>query len=526
MIIDSAELESSAPRDYDICIVGAGAAGITLAKQFFDTPLKVALVESGGYDYELDTQNLYSGESVGFNALPLQYNRLRFLGGSTNHWNGNIWPLFPADLAPRPWLCPKGWPISYSAIEPYYAHACELVEMEGPPSWDPDELKDITQRLYSQPSLIDQPGLARVIWQHSPPTRFGSRYRDELAASQNVDIILHANLMQIDCNEDVTAVEGIQVKSLTGKPIGIRAKQFVLACGGIENARLLLLSDHQQKEGLGNSHDQVGRYFMDHPWSIMGKVALASSSDAENSQLRFNNAQGIVTTLTLSDELLAKHELPRVIAKLTPLERGKNSLRRIVRRHWRESKQDWNASESIAAGIKGLLGDSIELGRDLATNVGLIDSEYAHIIGVFETYPYANSRVTLSDQTDALGLRRSRLDWRFDPRQGEASARAWRLLGEQFSATGLGRIQFEAFESFNNPEQQRFNQSCHHSGTTRMSADPVDGVVDPNLKVHGINNLYVAGSSTFTAAGVANPTLTIVAMALRLADHLRDQHVS
>ena len=264
MLIDCREIENDQLLSCDICIIGAGAAGITIARSYLSSGYTVCLMESGDFKADTATQSLYKGWTV-FNDQPeretyLHGSRLRYFGGSTNHWAGWCRPLDPIDFIKRDWVEHSGWPINESDIKPNYYKAADIVEIDPFRDFD-NEGRDCS----GDRAVIDSENVCSKFFHFSPPTRFGLKYRSELVDAKNIKVCVNANAVRISLNESGNKVDNVKFETLTGVNFTVAAKIFVLATGGVENARILLLSDNVQKNGIGNSHDQLGRYFMDHP---------------------------------------------------------------------------------------------------------------------------------------------------------------------------------------------------------------------------------------------------------------------
>jgi choline dehydrogenase-like flavoprotein len=236
----------------------------------------VCVLESGGFEFEEDTQSLYVGPSVGtvlnHGAPYLRSSRLRFFGGSTNHWAGWCRPLDANDFEKRDWVADNGWPFPKSELDPYYGQAAELCQLQRR-----DESSELEGRPWFPRAKNSRVLVKRI--RFSPPTCFGKAYRAELVQAENVHLFLHANVVDIVTNREGSAVAGLEVKSLKGKALRVEANVFVLAAGGIENARLLLFSDTVQRQGLGNDHDLVGKFFMEHPHLVAGSICITRGGE-------------------------------------------------------------------------------------------------------------------------------------------------------------------------------------------------------------------------------------------------------
>ena len=271
MHIDAHTLEDGAELEGDVCIVGAGAAGIALAMQLSASSLRVLLLEGGGFDLEAPVQALYRGEIVGRPYYPLEAARLHYFGGTTGHWGGYCAPLDPIDFTTRSWVPHSGWPISHQSLDPFYARAHDVLDL-GPYDYRPTFWQARDARRESLP--LDPAVVENKMWQFSPPTRFGSKYRSAIVSSANVHLYTHANVVEIACNEAATAVDSLRIRQLDGREQRVRAKQVVLACSTMQNIRLLLASNGRVPAGIGNAHDMVGRYFLEHLEMPTGRAAI------------------------------------------------------------------------------------------------------------------------------------------------------------------------------------------------------------------------------------------------------------
>lgn len=497
MLIDLRQLAGDERFDGDVCVVGAGAAGISLARELAARGRSVILVESGGFEYEQATQALYGGEESGTlldgQGQYLASTRLRYFGGTTNHWNGWCRPLDAEDFSVRPWVADVGWPLTRADLEPYYRRASPVVQISP---------FDYEERTAGMPPKLfgGADELFDTCYFHlSPPTRFAALYRAELEESDRVRVLLHANLRRLDVDPASGHVRGAEVARIDGATFAVGARHYVLATGGIENARLLLAASDARPNGLGNDHDQVGRHFMDHPFLQIGYAVLPYwryiiGRNYERSWVR-SRSNFIHGVLRLKPEVQTREELLNGVVIFQPLTGAQ--------------------SRPLAADIAGFVKDQHLLRGEQEPRPG--STYFGWVLVHGEQSPNPESRVTLADETDALGMRRARLDWRLREQDKRSLMRLGELVAGRLGVHGHGRVRFLASDE---DLWSRTQWSFHHMGTTRMHADPRLGVVDADCKVHGVDNLFVAGSSVFPTVGVSNPTFTIVALALRLADHL------
>lgn len=522
MLADSRQLPDGQVLDADVCIVGGGPAGITLALELAGGPLKVILLESGGMTPDDATQDLYAGPNLGFQYDPLDEARLRFLGGSSNHWAGNCMPLTPVDFETRDWMPHSGWPIGYDDLHDYYMRAQPYLEL---PTERPYDFDFWAEKLGGTVLPVAPELLTNVGVNKSPPTAFGFTYEDRLAAAPNVTVYLHANVLELETDDTASTVTGVRCACIDGPRFGVRAKRFVLAAGGIEIPRLLLLSDRVQKAGLGNGNDLVGRFFADHA-AIRPVMRILLSRDVAELGLytepSFFDAGALIGTLASSDALLRREEIGGFVFHLFPdaASPGEHSLVRLLRSFRRGDAPPYLSTE-IGNVLTDLDGATNALAKWSGSEAGVFDRDWLGPWLTFECVPNPDSRVLLVDETDRFGQRRIGLDWQLTETEMRTVKRATEILAQEVGRLGLGRSWTTALrEDYTWPGYVA--RGKHHCGTTRMSDDPKTGVVDADCRVHGVSNLFVASSSVFPTHGYANPTLTIVAMSIRMADLFRD----
>lgn len=467
----------------DVCIVGAGAAGITMAREFVGTSLQVVLLESGGLTPDAQTQALYTGDVLGQPYFPLDAARTRCFGGTTHQWTGECRPLDAQDFEARDWVPYSGWPFGLDELLPFYHQAQSICQL-GPYGYTAEDWRGDGVR----PIAIDSARITSCAFQYSPPTRFGDVYREQLQRARNVVTYLGANVVELTAPSNAQQVSTARVVCLSGTNFRVAARAFVLATGGIENARLLLLSDGTQPGGLGNTHDLVGRYFMEHLYmdtaaELRTRKGVISDFYTAGHAVHGRRVRGV---LALHPDVRKREQLTNYCAVIVAPGTGRRSLPR-----------------TLAAKARAMFAPRTYF-----------------IKNVMEQAPNPESRITLGAQRDALGCRRVELRWRTSAIDKFTAHRAHAILGEALSRGGVARLT-SLMGSEVDPWPTRLRGARHHMGTTRMHTDPRRGVVDADCRVHGIHNLYVAGSSVFPTSGAANPTLTIVALALRLAAHLR-----
>lgn len=510
MFVDARTLTDGSRLDADLAIIGAGPAGISIARAMAAPGTRICIVESGGLTPEPEIQALYQGENAGI-AYPLAATRLRQFGGSSGHWGGYCRPLDPIDLEARDWVPMSGWPLGREALDPYWELASQAVETAPARYEDPDYWAAGT----GEPLVHWRCGRIRTrFFQFSPPTRFGERYRAELGQARDIQVLLHANVTRIAALPSAAAVDHLDVQTLSGRHHRVHARRYVLAAGGIENARLLLLSDDVMPDGLGNQHDMVGRCFMEHPhlggFADVVIADLARLPPIFRGQVVLDGRAARVSYVPHPDYLRRTRRL-NISFTMSPVADLRDDA---------ATRADASLAGQLdmLAAARPLLADEAPAPQPDAAAAGGVRMG----IGCScEQVPNPDSRVMLADDTDALGLRRTRLDWRLTEQDRRSLVGNIEALGAALAAAGIGRMRPRLADD--GLWEQAVAGGSHHLGTTRMSDDPARGVVDRNCRVHGIDNLYVAGSSVFPTGGAANPTLNILALAYRLVDHLEGE---
>lgn len=526
MIRDGEGLASGARLPADVCILGAGAAGITLARELSGRGLRIVVLESGAETLEPEIQDLARGDSVGEplgfsdNPATLDSIRLRQLGGTTNHWSGYCRPMDEVDFEVRPALARSGWPITRAELDPWYQAAHEVMHL-GPYRFDWEYW---TEAQGAGEPLLDTDLVRTGVFQIRD-LRFGPVYRDELAAAQDIDVLLRTNAVDLLLDDGGDRVVEVRARTLGGVELTVADPQVVVvALGGIENPRLLLASNSQRPAGLGNEFDLVGRHFCEH-FAVPAAVGAAGNDPEALSALYEADTGAEEGSLRIKGELALTSAAVR--------EYGLLSL-----------------SAQVVVGDYALERPRVISGLGISEVAAVAEATGTQpphsslfLLATAEQELNPESRVRLGDRTDALGLPVVELDWQFTGKDRESILQGMALMGSELARTGVGRLQLtpgtvriERTDGIRpyvgglavdadaaDPEGFELGLGFHHMCTTRMAADPRDGVVDAQLRVHSVDNLYVAGSSSFGTAGAATPTYTLVALTLRLAEHLRTE---
>jgi choline dehydrogenase-like flavoprotein len=525
---DARRLPDSTTLEVDICIVGGGVAGITLARAMAGRGRSILLLDAGGNKPGGPDQVGAAGEVVGLSYTRPDQTRAFGLGGTSAIWTGWCRPLDPLDFQPRPWVPDSGWPFGTDELEPFYRRAQAECEV-GPLRYHAEDwAKPDRPRLPIDPQRIASP-----IYQFSPPTHWGRRYEASLRAAPDLRLLQHAHVTRLDLDDIGRRVGALHVTTLNRRSITVRAGRFVLAAGGIANPQLLLLSDHQQTHGLGNAHDLVGRYFADHPYFNASTLVL-DNPDATSLSLYEGQPDPhpeapdyhgkVLALLSMSEATQRRRQIVNAVFRFPEAfktHRAFSSSAVWSLNQLRRHAQQGRLPHRWPAHVGALLRDPLAVAQVVVRKLTLPPHpiEKRRPMRVFlESAPCRDSRITLADRTDRLGRRVPRLDWQLHNLDLASLATAHDEFDAALRDANLGHL--ERHFDFDRAWRAHLQHGHHPLGTTRMHVDPAHGVVDAHGRVHGLTNLYVAGSSVFPTAGSANPTLTIVALTLRLAEHL------
>jgi choline dehydrogenase-like flavoprotein len=544
MIADARTIPDGTVLETEVCIVGAGPAGITLARELRGHGVDVCILESGGLGPEPETGAFNEGDNAGIPYRPLHEVRTRAFGGSSTLWKvhlgpGSPWvrlrPLDPADLEERPWVPHSGWPFGMGELRPYLRRAEGIFGLAAhisPAAWSAND-----------PSPLGTGEFEEILFRFGPSSVFTEVHREELDLAERVLLYVHGTVIRLETDERGERVTQVLVATLAGTFFHVAARAFVLAAGGIENARLLLLSEGASGRGLGNEHDLVGRFFMEHLHTRTGIVVPANTKALArfpHDDIVLMEGAAVERRLALRPSVARDEGLLHAVVGLTPTRSTKHLRSIMVRRPPSAAVSSLKALRvGLLAGrrpeqVREHLGNALGAAKELGLAAGARlpwrvgervrrlrrrESDDEVLLGIdvmSEQAPNPDSRVTLSDKTDPLGLPRARLIWQLTPLDFRTLAGAQRLVEEAVRRCGLGR----GYSSLKERLPRDLHGGPHHMGTTRIHPDPRYGVVDVNCRVHGIENLYVAGSSVFPTGGFANPTLTLIALALRLGERI------
>jgi choline dehydrogenase-like flavoprotein len=553
MIVDARSLPDGHQLDADLCIVGAGPAGLTVAHELRDAGLSICIVESGPERPAPAYEALNLADAPNSDLAPPDDTRARALGGTAHRWDvftGGLGrrvrylPLSPIDLEPRPWVPDSGWPLTPADLAPHLDRARVIAGLPRR-ALEPSEAPTASRPLLP----LDPACIRTTIEWFGRPERFHTELPRALATEPGITVLTHATAVAIRTERIPGSVSGLSLRTLEGRRLGVRAHRFVLATGGIENARLLLASRDTHPEGIGNQHDLVGRYYVDHIKLVVAD--LVPTDPLLVDRLGFYDIHRaprppggasedreavIAGKLQLADRVQRDDRLLDAAVRLEPrppaaVVAAAAAGRRLLSdaRHRRPRASSLGSLLRSAPGLPALARLAAELAiaeRTARPSITHGWSRVAHPSRRYDRFqlelqlelaPNPANRVTLSPTVDPLGSPRAAITWRWGDLERHTIRRTIHHLAEAFATRHLAAVTLRDESAF---EVITPAGDHHPSGTTRMHPDPARGVVDADCRVHGIDNLYVTGSSVFPTVGYANPTLTIVALASRLAAHL------
>ncbi|KII28876.1 MULTISPECIES: GMC oxidoreductase [Pseudomonas] len=465
---------------YDFCIVGGGPAGITLALRLARYGWQVVLIEGGGHEYSLPSQDLYKCSSSGLNIYP-EETRLRYLGGTSNHWAGRCRPFEKSDFAVAPPVGLPGWPIAFSEIERNLPTAMAILDLPSDSGF-----KAINASLDATDFEADHFLL-------STPTRFAQKYAKELNETEGLDVFINCNCVDLEFDSQTGRIAAVVVSDYERRREPLKANQFILATGAIENARQLLNSQSLVAAGVVSKDGFVGRCFMEHLNVEMGTFILKDGQDKEPRQY-FTTDAFVTANRSGKGNVSAS-----LLAEVTTYGRSaaiKSFLENLMCDAGWAHKVDFVAKFNCP-------GDGV-------------------LTTMIEQFPSRNSRITLLDEQDELGMNKVNINWELSPEDRQTVKSIGLEVAKCFAEAGIGFVKLDDCV-YDVDLPLKVNPHAHHMGTTRMAATPEFGVVDENCKVFGTDNLYVAGSSVFATSGGCNPTMPLLQLALRLADYLNYQ---
>ncbi|MFL5616101.1 MAG: GMC oxidoreductase [Gemmatimonadaceae bacterium] len=487
--------------------------------EFKDAAQRVVILEGGGLEFESDSQALYDVAVAGASYTGAREGRFRVAGGSTTRWGGQALRLERSDFQVRDWVPNSGWPLEYEAITPYYDRAARFLGVNDgksdeallaefgitPPSFDPGAIKYHLSRWTTTPDL----------WK---------RYGTSIRAARNITLFLHANVTEAILDNEHARLSHVTALSLHGHRLSVRAQEVVICCGGLETPRLLLANRQQCSNGLGNDHGVVGRYLQDHAGAVVGTITPRDDAQIQHAfnlfhrnRIKYSIRCSAAAELQARERMLnASSSVMFIVDEDSAFAALKTAYRMVRSRS--VSTDLWRLAARVVA-------DPVTLALPIVSyvfrNRTYTPNARCRLALTVEQEPNPQSRVMLGRDVDQLGVPRLVVDWRLTDFTWLTVTRFLGILAREFEAVGVGSLVVDKWIAEKDAWRTKLVDHYHHIGTARMHVSPSKGVVDSECRVHGIANLSIASSAVFPTSGHSNPTLTILALSIRIADRLR-----
>ncbi len=527
----------------DVCVIGAGPSGITLSRELAAAGFEVLLLERGGADPTGPRVNPDTAMNIGI-PYQLAESRAFELGGALNIWRvstpiggglGRLREMDSNDFEHRAWVPFSGWPFAKDELLPFYQRARALFDFDWPPGFQEDWDADLESSVFSDK-------LRTRVFCFANPAVFPGELRRGLEHSDKVLVLINSTVVDIRCDYASSSVSAVKVMTAPDHAFTVQAQAYVLAAGGIENARLLLVSRSRFPKGFGNGRDLVGRFFMEHPHYASGRLVPrdpAVFAEPTHYDIQLQDGQPMQKKYSLGDDVVRREQLSRCVYRFEakPVNESVRTLRyseSAIRSLEAAGKLRRDLARGEVKAATSHVADTLRGAHHVArvgatravvkTGRRLGLSRYTQpqmfwIRAMAEQLPNPESRVGIDDRlVDRFGVPIATLDWRLGDHDMASMRRSQELLGQALLEAGHKKVD-SLLERDGLPPA--LSGGDHHMGTTRMHDSPRRGVVDRDCRMHGVGNFYIAGSSVFPTGGYANPTLTIVALAFRLADHLK-----
>lgn len=519
MIVDLARSDGITQLETELCVIGGGAAGIAIALEFLDAGTEVIVLESGGLRSGRESERFNDGDAVGLDRRSLTSGRARGLGGAMSLWAGQCLPLDPEALSDRPWVPHSGWPFPLAELEPFYRRAEKILRIQGcaydETVWDGFGVE--------RPSFdASRLGHRFSVW--CPRPHLGRLYRRALSESRSVRVLLNATATELVTTPGEQRFDSVLAAAPGANPLRVRARACVICTGAIENARLLLASAGANRDGIGNRHGLVGRFFQDHP---NGHCAVILGGEVARLQelygLFYRERVRYLPRLVLSPQA-QRAERVLCCAAHPVFHFGQDSGVEAARRVYRSARsgrrpEAWPQDLRLIARDLPRLA-AITRRRLMAGRSAGLGPIAVTLQTHAEQAPNPDSRVTLGRRRDALGVPVPVVTWKLTELDRRTASAMVATVAAEFGRRGLGEVRPAPWLAAPN-WREHLHDSIHQMGTTRLGEAPEASVVSADCEIHDVSGLFVAGASVFPAAGYVNPTLTIMALAIRLADHLK-----
>ena len=515
MRLDFSKAETPTEFDAEVCVIGAGAAGYTMARELAKSGVSVVMVAGGREGIHPAEQSLYEADVSGKPYVGHLEGRFRTDGGSTARWGGQLLPLEAQDFAVRDWIPHSGWPVDGAELEPFYRRALDLMGTET---------ENFDESVYAETGRTPPPfDPERVVvrfaqWSRGTRRNFAEFLRSEIDALP-VQVLLDAHVLRLI--EEGGRIVAVEIGAMGGRRGRVTARTFVLAAGGIENPRLLLAS------GVGNAHDLVGRFYQDHLSFVLGRFAPEDAPQVKAWFQPVYNSKGILRTIKLATTAKAQAEdrvlnVMALVAFPFPETSAPMAARRILAGLRGRPRRSPNPKDLLQALVGAPDLVRIAFNQIVLKRRAIPGRPAAELVINMEQAPNRESRITLADGEDALGVPRARIHWSLTELERRTLRAYVRTFDTEWRRMGMRPILWEPYALEETDDyHQVVGDIYHHIGGTRMAERPEEGVVDHDLRVFGVENLYIAGSSVFPTGGSSNPTLTLLALAFRLADRIK-----
>jgi choline dehydrogenase-like flavoprotein len=524
MFVDFADHPRSSTLTTDICLVGAGVMGLALATHLLrHTSRRIVLVEQGGLidtdalsevPEELNNGDIDSG---------IRHSRAQGFGGSSRRWGGEALPFLPTDLYARDANdLRNSWPLTFDELKPYYQMSADFLRLSSIPF----EADLWNNNLFNQWFGATQK-LEINFSKHSPIAYLANQYRSLFSRSRQATCLIHAKVVEILLDATGRRAQALRVRSAAGQEALLQAQMIVLCSGGIENPRLLLASKQGDRHGIGNQQDLVGRYYQDHVGFYGARLEPINFGLFKHLFASFlSGNQKYLPKLQLSQQHQLAHGFLNVTGNIA-VEDNDHSPLQIARRltNTLKSRQagsaDWNDVRRLVLSPQSFLP---VISSSLRGRVYFPYQANYFLIGNAESEPLWDSRILLSDLRDDHGMAKPLVQWRVSERTREALCAYFGAVKTTLEGAGIAKVIVTPFlHDPNLPWKQKGYSLYHHMGATRMAHSPREGVVDGHCRVHGVDNLYVAGTSVLPTGSASNPTFTALALTFRLGQHLVHQ---
>ena len=519
-ILDLEKSETPTTFSCEIAIVGAGAVGIAMAAELSRKGHNVLLLEAGGVSLETRSQDIYNNaRSSGFDLDGLHAGRFRLLGGTTNFWGGEHARFDPIVFEKRPWLNSDGWLIDRETLDSYYDRALSLIGMDG------DEASDAAVWKRAKTELPElSHGLELFFTRHVKILNFAKLFESDLGAAK-ITTVVHANVIGLEPDPAGGRISRIHMRTFGGRKATVSAERIVLACGTIEISRLLMLPFIDGRETPWHRNPWLGRGYIDHIDTTAAQVKPRNSKTFHDLfENIFFDGFKYNPKIKLLESVQRERRLVGVAGAFlfrTTYQENAQNLRLFVRSIL-DGRLPPNLRQ-LPSHVVALWKVAVPLVyRYLRDHRTFHPSNSAILFRVTaEQEPLRESRITLGQERDALDMPLVDVHWKIAGSELETIAYFTEQVRDALREADIADLEIEPSLIARDPRYlESAADTYHQMGGARMGRDPEHGVVDSDLRMYGIDNLYVAGGAVMPSSGFPNVTLTSIALGIRLCDHL------